>query len=428
MRIECALQAGSDPLRHARRLSRAWRQAIAGGRPEVSPRPLIAESWERARSSGLDPWRGPTPPRDSPLEVQQRRQESRLGEIRDILSCGLASFADDGVHVMAIADHEGRLLWLEGSSAVRDRVDAVGFCEGAQWTETTAGTTAVGTTLVAQCPLQVFAAEHFVRSLHSLVCTAAPLRDPVDGRLLGVVDVSGPAATVHPSTVALVASVAEIAERTLRTAHRGKLEHLRVVAAPVLARIRTPALVVDRNGWVAAATGILPPDRVLLPEPLRGGMAYVTPLGRCQLEPLFDGWLIQAGRHEACHPTAVTLDLRAAAPLLVVASPSGTWRHRLSPRHGEILFLLARSPSGYSAAELSADLYGDPRHTVAVRSELSRLRHRLGSLISHRPYRFQPWLEVSYELPDDPAQLLPAATALTVRKLRTAASEKAAPS
>ena len=35
-----------------------------------------------------------------------------------------------------------------------------------------------------------------------------PIRDPRTGQVLGVVDVSGPAATVHPTTIALVDAVA----------------------------------------------------------------------------------------------------------------------------------------------------------------------------------------------------------------------------
>lgn len=419
MRPECALSAGCDVRRHARQLSGIWDESMAGRQPGGRLRPVIADSWRRARRGGLDPWAPPEVPRADPDDIERRRRLTPLGEVREILSQGLASCADAAVHVMTIVDDEGHLLWREGSPAVRRRADRAGLIVGSRLLEATVGTTGVGTALVVQRPLQVFAAEHFVHALHPWVCTAAPIRDPVDGRVLGVVDVSGPAATAHPSTLALVCSMAKHAEAVLRSAHRDDVEQLRRVAAPLLARISgQPALVADRNGWVAAATGLLPPDRVLLPEAPRTGMAHVAPLGWCRLEPLFDGWLIRIERDEPDGPTTVRLDLRAAPPVLVAITPSGAWRYVLSPRQAEVLFLLARSPGGYSAAELSADLYGDTGHTVAVRSQLSRLRTRLGSLISHRPYRFHPSLEVSCDLPDDPAGLLPAATAGPVRELR----------
>ncbi|HZR54070.1 MAG TPA: GAF domain-containing protein [Streptosporangiaceae bacterium] len=418
MRPLCALSAGCDLRRYARQLSGIWDESMAGRRPRGRPRPVIADSWRRARRGGLDPWAEPEVPRADPDDIERRRKLTPLGDVLELLSLGLASCADAAVHVMTIVDDEGHVLWREGSPAVRRRADRAGLVVGSVLRETTVGTTGVGTALAVQRPLQVFAAEHFVRTLHPWVCTAAPVRDPVDGRLLGVLDVSGPAATAHPNTLALVCSMAKHAEAALRSAHRDAVEQLRQVAAPLLARIGQPAIVADRNGWVAAATGVLPPERVLLPEAPRAGLAHVAPVGLCQLEPLYDGWLIRLGRDEPDDPTTVRLDLRAAPPLLLASTPSGTWRYVLSPRQAEVLFLLARSPGGYSAAELSAELYGDTGHAVAIRSQLSRLRARLGSLISHRPYRFHPSLEVSCDLPDDPADLLPAATAGPVRELR----------
>ncbi len=391
---------------------------MAGSQLAGPLRPVIADSWRRARRGGIDPWGKPDPQRADPGEIERRRKLTSLSEVQELLSQGLASYADAARYVMAIVDDEGYLLWREGSTAVRRRADKAGFTVGSRLLETAVGTTAVGTALVVQRPIQVFAAEHFVHALHPWVCTACPVRDPADGRVLGVVDVSGPAATAHPSTLALVCSMAKHAEAELRSAHRDGLEQLRRVAAPLLARIGQAAIVADRNGWVATATGLLPPDRLLLPEPPQAGMAHVTPVGWCQIEPLFDGWLIRIEHDEADRPTAVRLDLCSATPVLVVIAPSGTWRHVLSPRQAEILFLLARCPGGYSASELSAELYGDPGHCVAVRSQLSRLCARIGSLISHRPYRFHPWLEVCCDLPDDPADLLPAGTASSLRELR----------
>ncbi|HET7014164.1 MAG TPA: GAF domain-containing protein [Streptosporangiaceae bacterium] len=393
---------------------------MAGSQPDGLLRPAIADSWRRAQRGGIDPWGKPVVQRADPDDTERRRQLTSLSEVREVLSLGLASCAEAGVHVMAIVDDEGYLLWREGSAAMRRRADKAGLTVGSRWLETTVGTTAVGTALVIQRPLQVFGAEHFVQALHPWVCTACPVRDPVDERVLGVVDVSGPAATAHPSTLALVCSMAKLAEAQLRSVHRDALEKLRQVSAPLLARIGEPAIVADRNGWVAAATGLLPPDRVFLPEPPRAGMARVTPVGWCQIEPLFDGWLIRIGPDEPDGPTTVRIDLSAATPVLVVITPTGTWQYVLSPRQAEILFLLAQSPGGYSASELSAVLYGDPGHSVAVRSQLSRLRAQIGSLISHRPYRFHPSLEVYCELPGDSADLLPAATADPVQELRTA--------
>ena len=79
---------------------------------------------------------------------------------------------------------------------------------------------------MTRSPVQVFAAEHFVRSHAAWTCAGAPITDPRDGRLIGVVDVSGPLETMHPATLAWVDSVAKLAEARLRAT---RLPHPAVV-------------------------------------------------------------------------------------------------------------------------------------------------------------------------------------------------------
>ena len=61
---------------------------------------------------------------------------------------------------------------------------------------------------------------------------------------------------------------------------------------------------------------------------------------------------------------------------------------RLSPRHSEILLLLAWSPAGLSGDELAALLYEDGNADSTLRAEMNRLKHLLGGeLLASRPYR-----------------------------------------
>ncbi|MZE80449.1 transcriptional regulator, partial [Streptomyces sp. SID5475] len=66
---------------------------------------------------------------------------------------------------------------------------------------------------------------------------------------------------------------------------------------------------------------------------------------------------------------------------------------------------------GRSAAQLAADLFGDPSRTVTVRAEMSRLRRTLGGVLDHRPYRFADGVDVRLLAPDHPGDLLPRSTA-----------------
>ncbi len=113
--------------------------------------------------------------------------------------------------------------------------------------------------------------------------------------------------------------------------------------------------------------------------------------------------------------TRITLDLTQPRRWSVtVSGGAGTWSHELSPRHAELLYLLALRRSGSSAAELAVDMFGDAGRTVTVRAEMSRVRRYLGAFLEHRPYRFREDAEVEVLLPDDSRDLLPHSTAPAV--------------
>jgi hypothetical protein len=115
----------------------------------------------------------------------------------------------------------------------------------------------------------------------------------------------------------------------------------------------------------------------------------------------------------------VTLDLRdSAAPSLEMVGQFGCWRRNISPRHAEILLILATNRDGRSAPELADDLYGDRSRVVTVRAEMSRLRKQFAGLVQGRPYRFPPSAVVDVCYPPDTATLLAASTAPAIRALR----------
>ncbi|MEU0198208.1 MULTISPECIES: GAF domain-containing protein [unclassified Streptomyces] len=416
--------AAVDTSRAARVLSEVRSARLSGQPAPMRPRPVIEQSWERMLRSGVDPDHDFRADLLSREEVQRRRETSALRHVLPVLREGLLAAADIAHHIMVVADEEGRVLWREGSAPVLRKADGLGFELGADWREDVVGTNGLGTPAVVRRPVQVFASEHFVRSQAGWTCAGAPLTDPRDGRLLGVVDVSGPLETMHPATLAWVDSVAKLAEARLRQMHLESLERLRAVAAPVLARLDGRALVVDPDGWTAAVSGMPYLRRVALPKSLSPGRRWLPGLGVCSLEPLAGGWLVRAAADEPAphRATRIVLDLGQARRWSVaVTGGAGSWARELSPRHAELLYLLALHPAGRSAADLAGDLFGDPARTVTVRAEMSRVRRYLGAFLEHRPYRFAEDAEVEVLLPDDPRDLLPHSTAPAVTRQRTSA-------
>ncbi|MGC5023130.1 GAF domain-containing protein [Tsukamurella sp. DT100] len=389
-----AMSAGEDPRRYARLLSEVYDATMSGSRPPARPRGVIGDSWERVRAAGLAP-DADAGPALGWMDVELGRQESGLGPVLEELTAGLAPLTADGDNILVVADRFGRVLWRSGSTRVLSHADRLGFVEGAGWAEDQVGTNAIGTAIASRTPVQIFSAEHFARSHHAWTCAGAPIRDVHTGHILGVVDVSGPAATVHPTTLALVSTVAKLAEARLREVHLAGLERLRSVAAPMLAGLGRPGLAVDVNGWVAAVGDLPARSRIALPADLTGPSVRLPELGPCTVDPLPGGWLLQPDPGDGPDTvTRVTLDLRPGrAPEVAVAGGGGSWRYQPSPRHAQILALLADG-AGHSAAQLADALFGDPGRVVTVRAEISRLRRVLSGVIAAQPYRFADGVSV----------------------------------
>ncbi|MEV0526282.1 GAF domain-containing protein [Streptomyces sp. NPDC050439] len=419
--IDLARISAMDCAQAARLLAGVRQASLAGQRPRMLPRPVIEESWARMKLVGVDPDHDFRSRLLGVEELEERRRASPLTEIMPVLRDALVTVADAAHHIMVVCDADGRVLWREGSSPVLRKADSLGFELGADWNEAVVGTNGIGTPLVVRRPVQVFSAEHFVETHHAWTCTGAPITDPRDGRLLGVVDISGPLNTMHPATLALVDSVAKLAEARLRETHVAALDRLRSVAAPVLARLGGRAVAVDVHGWTAAVTGMPPTDRLPLPKAMTAGHLWLPSLGTCAVEPLPGGWLLRVEEDpQPLTATRVILDVRGPHrwSVTVEGGGAGGWTRELSPRHAELLFLLATHRKGRSASGLAEDMFGDPARTVTVRAEISRVRRYLGPLLAHRPYRFPEDVDVEVILPEHPAHLLPHSTAPAVREAR----------
>lgn len=426
-RPEAAVPPGLDPRSYARMMSAVYDATMAGKRVPARPRRLIWDSWQRMISKGLRPDRS-TPPVAGVGAVETLRRSSGLVPVVDGVIGGLESLISNGDNIFALADADGRVLWRAGSPKVLLHADRLGFVEGAHWSESTVGTNALGTALVSQRSVQVFSAEHYNRNQHPWTCSGAPIRNPATGRVMGVIDVTGAAATVHPTTLALVDTVAKLAESHLREQHDRSLNALRVVAAPILARINASAVAVDFDGWVAVVDSMSAGDRVLLPPDIAGGTVWIPSLGECDVEPLPGGWLLRPIGDEADPVLAqVTLDLHdTATSVLEMVGRFGTWRREISLRHAEILLILATCGDGRTATDLAADLYGDAGRVGAARVEMSRLRGQFAGLVAARPYRFADSAAVTVRYPDVVSELLPASVAPAVVKLRSISGELAA--
>lgn len=219
-----ALPPGEDVAAVERRVASAHGAVVLGGSrgnalalPDAAQvRSVVADSWRRSRSNGLRP---DAPAQDNVLEGVEldryRRQHPMSAIVPVVRRLLVDDVADAGV-LVAISDEHGRLLWVEGDAAARVRAERIHFVEGADWSEASAGTNAPGTAIALDHPLQIFAAEHFNTAVHQWSCTAAPVHDPVSGRIIGAIDITGGHRVAAPEVLTLIRATVALAESELR--------------------------------------------------------------------------------------------------------------------------------------------------------------------------------------------------------------------
>lgn len=327
-----AWESDEDPRARRRELHRAHEAFLTLGvglaPKNHSVRQMVLESWQRARSHGVDPDRAVAPVDIPAQDLDGLRQSHPLRSVVHVIRHLLGDEAADAGHLMAITDATGVLLWVEGEHSLRAKAEAMNFVEGARWSEDCAGTNAPGTALALDRPVQVFASEHFSRIVQPWTCTAAPIHDPATGELLGVVDLTGGHHVGSPHARALVQATVAAAESELRLRAFGH-------GAPIEAE--------------AGTTGPRPRRRIAAAS------------SATRLEVL--------GRDDA-----------------MLSSPAGSIR--LSRRHAELMLLISTHPRGLSAEQLSSLLSERESAPVTIRAEMSRLRQHLADgFLTSRPYR-----------------------------------------
>jgi GAF domain-containing protein len=207
---------------------RAHERFVVSGETPRGVRSVIADSWRRCRSAGVDAELAAAPVRLVDADLRAHRDEHPLAPVVPVVRMLLGQIATDASHLIAVGDADGTLLWVEGDRTLRGKAERINFVEGALWAERRAGTNAPGTALATGAPAQVVAAEHFSRIVHPWTCSAAPVHDPFSRELLGVIDVTGGDHLATPVSLSLVHATALAVEGELTRLHAARAAGARV--------------------------------------------------------------------------------------------------------------------------------------------------------------------------------------------------------
>src|SRR6476469_2016301 len=244
-----------DPGRE-RQVMAAWERFLQNG--EVTPNTLrapIESSWSRCLSAGVDPARVQAPtvfPAEELMTLRALHRE--LIEASVPIMAQAREFLSASGTILMLTDPRGIILQTEGDPCALESALDIRLMTGANWAELNCGTNAIGTALSTREPVQVHACEHFCIGIKPWTCSATVVHDPVNGEVLGALDLSGLQRTFNHHCLALVLTAADRIEERLMNREMELGERLLVAALGRLSRLATGGLLFfDRKGRLIKA-------------------------------------------------------------------------------------------------------------------------------------------------------------------------------
>jgi sigma-54 dependent transcriptional regulator, acetoin dehydrogenase operon transcriptional activator AcoR len=233
----------------------AWEKFVERGALSTDLRLSVAASWQRSKNHRVTTDRAMAP---IVAEAELFRYRSKHASLRNAARCALENsrtFLSDANSIMILTDPTGLIIDTQGDARVIDAGRTVHLEHGGRWSEADIGTNAIGTAMAESKPVQIRGAEHFCSEVQRWTCAAVPVHDPTDGELLGVVDISGPASTFNPQSLALAVSVGHHVEsvlaQSIRQDHEKLLCHF-LAKRSVWAN--DECIVLDRRGTILHAS------------------------------------------------------------------------------------------------------------------------------------------------------------------------------
>ncbi len=234
-RIPDATDAEQGQPYDERETNRAWEDFLTFGdlrRENALVRGVIEKSWQRSINSGVNAHCKGSNLVASPDDLYELRlkNDDLLGSSAQTFR-RVAEVLGDAATMLVITDRNGVVLDVGGDQRTIDAGHDIRLEVGAAWGETVTGTNGIGTALVTGKPVHVHAAEHFSEGIKAWTCVGSPIRSPIDGSIIGIIDFSGPQAIFHRHNVALAVIAANHIELAL--SEKVRLERIRLLEASI---------------------------------------------------------------------------------------------------------------------------------------------------------------------------------------------------
>src|SRR6266542_3810002 len=148
-------------------------------------REVILSSWRRSRFWGVA-----VDQVDLPYKGEGDVDSRLVHASQPVLNRLERELADTKMSVILTDSQAWVLDRRAGERSLNGYLDRVLLAPGFSYAEKFIGTNGLGTALEEKRASHVFGHEHFIDRLQMLSCAGAPIRDPISGKVLGVIDVT----------------------------------------------------------------------------------------------------------------------------------------------------------------------------------------------------------------------------------------------
>ncbi|MDD2585807.1 MAG: sigma-54-dependent Fis family transcriptional regulator [Syntrophomonadaceae bacterium] len=177
-----------------------WKQFINSGKLEDDILDLfIAESWERSRKAGVDPYRDV----DYNRSTLQKIKSSPVNTPAELIAAAYPIMEE--IHE-SVRGSGFRVILTDTNGCIIHSIPNTNI--NLNWSEKHIGTNAIGTAIKTGQSIQICGTEHYSSALHNLTSSAAPIFAS-NGNLLTVLALTGPSSGDHSHVLSMLIKAAQ---------------------------------------------------------------------------------------------------------------------------------------------------------------------------------------------------------------------------
>ncbi len=206
-----------DPVETSKAWSRFLANRNAPSMPVTGVRPLIYKSWMRSNTTGIRPDQFAAPSLEKArIDEKQVFDHSEMRRATHACLHHMADLLAGAEAMLILTDNEGVILETVGDKSTLNKGGKINLSVGGVWSEDASGTNGIGTALWMGKPVYVHGEEHFCEGMKAWSCAAAPIHDPIDQSVIGIINLSGLTTIFQKHNAAFAAALARDIEVSLQ--------------------------------------------------------------------------------------------------------------------------------------------------------------------------------------------------------------------